>query len=268
MHRRLKQLAGKKLNEGSMSGLVEGVPLTAVTAEVFVPAVIPVFDGESEEALALRYSQKPRQKPSLVYEFTRDPELLHQYYRIFNSQCRVVSSLEYLEKEEQYNKRSHIMVVREGNLVVGGARITINTPRQNHPLPLEIGEFRLTSLFPDLEAKQQRYAEFSRLAVLPDYRGADVLRQIIINVYRKCVALDIHYIFAAAPLVNGRSYRQICKAIGLTDAKVYMDIDIPPAPGFEEVKDYLFAVEIFKSLPGIEMTEPVVGVNNAALTVA
>lgn len=242
-----------------MSGIVEGASLAAGVPELFDPAKIvsaTLLNGESEEGLAMRFGRKGKPKLALTYEFTRDPGLLHQYYRIYNAECRVVNMPEFRMAEDKYNKRSEIMVVRLGNLVVGGARITIRTPRLDEPLPLEIGEFRLNSVFPELTTKQMRYAEFSRLAVLPDYRGADVLREIIINVYRRCVALDINYIFAAAPLVNGRSYRQICKAIGLNEAAVHMHVDIPPAPGFEEVKDYLFSVVIYKSLPNIE--EPAV----------
>lgn len=219
-----------------MLGNVEGQSQSAASEVVSVP----LFDGESEEALALRFGRKAPVKHALVYEFTREPDLLHQYFRVYQSECRMIP--EFLKDEEEYNRKSHILVVRDGNLVVGGARLFIKSPRLQKKFLLELAGFDLNAHFPELDAKQMRYAELSRLVLLPDYRKMNILKEVLFHIGRKCVSMNLDVFFAAAPMTNVRFYKMICNGFGYSNATVHQGIDIPPDPGFEEVKDYLFSV--------------------------
>lgn len=201
---------------------------------------IPVFNCEGEEALALRFGKKSKEKQNLVFEFTREPDLIHQYFRIYQSECRMIP--EFLKDEEEYNRKSHILVVRDGNMVIGGARLFIKSPRLQKKFLLELAGFDLNSHFPELDAKQMRYAELSRLVLLPDYRKMNILKEVLFHIGRKCVAMDLDVFFAAAPVANVRFYKLICNGFGYNEATIHYNIDIPPDPGFEEVKDYLFSV--------------------------
>lgn len=227
-----------------MTGLNEGALPLADPREVFDSSVViasTAIDGAGEEELFRRYKRIPKKKQNPTIEFTREPTLIHQYLEIYHSECRIIP--EFLEAEEEYNSRSQILVVRVGNLVVGGGRLFVVTPRTRKKLLLELAGFTLDKCFPDLENKQMTYAEISRLVLLPDFRGEDVLRKIFVQLHRKCVALGVDIFFAAAPLANVRSYRKILKSIGVTEAEVHLHIEIPPDPGFEEIKDYLLSAK-------------------------
>jgi len=231
----------------------EGLSLTGVDVNFGVPGAvvvnaIPDFNSESEESLALRYGRPAKKLEELTFEFTRDPALLHQYRNLYESECRVVFEIpQFRDAEEEYNHKSYILIARQGKLCVGGGRLTVSTPRKPQSLPLEINNFRLRDHFPSLEQKQMRYGELSRLVLLPEFRTGSITRQLFRGMYRKSLALDLDMVFAAAPLVNVRTYRQHCLAIGLKEAKVHLDVQVPPYPTFEEVKDYLFSVVVDKS---------------------
>lgn len=247
-------MAKQKMDEGPMSGLVEGMQPQAAAVEVFDPAVvienIPAFDGESEEALALRFGRKPRKAPALTFEFTRDPALLHQYFRLYESECRVVDIPEFRRAEEEYNKRGYFLVVRQGNHCVGGARISVSSPRHPMKLPMEIGSFRLSQVFAELKTREMTYAELSRLVLLPEFRNGVVTREMFYHFYRKSLALGVQMMFAACPISNARMYRVNCKAVGLEQTLIHTGVELPPYPTFEEVKDYLISAVIEKNPVG------------------
>lgn len=230
-----------------MLNLGEMVPSMVVPKHILVKAIreVPasVYDAQNEEeVLLLRHKHKRQERQKLTIEFTRDPALIHQYCRLYNDECRIVP--EFVEAEQELNRKSHILVVRQGDLVVGGGRLFVTSPRKNKELPLELEDFRVADHFPELTLKQMTYGEISRLVVLPDFRGEEMLKDIIVNMHRKCVSQGVDVLFAAAPLINVRSYRKISRSIGIKEVGIVMDIEIPPYPGFEEVKDYLFRAVI------------------------
>ncbi len=238
-----------------MLDLSETVPSTVVPQHILVKAIreVPtsVFDAQNEEeVLALRHRHKRQNRQALTFEFSRDPALLHQYFRLYESECRVVDVPQFCNAEEEYNRKGHIIVVRKGNQCIGGARISVRSPRNPAPLPLEIGNFRLDSLFPELCAKEMHYAELSRLVLLPEFRTGDITRELFYHFYRKSLAIGIHMMFAAAPLSNARMYRVNCKAVGLRQTTIHTEIDLPPYPGFEDVKDYLISAVIEQNAVG------------------
>lgn len=217
------------------------------TAELDIVAAISDTDSPNEKELERRFARAPKRREGMTFEFTRDPSLLHQFCELYETECRVVSLPTYYAAENDYNQKGHILVVRQGKLCVGGARLSVKTPRQPNALPLEINGFKLSDHFPELEQKQMRYGELSRLVIMPDFRKGDLTREIFRHMYRKSLALDLDMVFAAAPLINVRAYRNQCLAIGLTHPKVHTDIEVPPYPTHEDVKDYLFSVVVEKS---------------------
>ena len=231
-----------------MSDALEG-PLEAVRSldNVFPSSMgnlmPPLETQEGSLSLRFRKNRKSYDKSELVYEFTRDPALLHQYTMLYKAECRVANDPEFQKADEELTRKSLVFVVRSGSLVVGGARITIKTPRHNILLPLEIGEFRLEKVFPELAIRQMRYAEFSRIVLLPDYRADGIMVEMFSMFCRKSIAAYLDVFFAAAPLVNTRMFSYCCNRVpGLEQHKTYREIELPPYPGFEEVKDYLFCI--------------------------
>lgn len=202
-----------------------------------------------ENALYRRYTAKPKLLTDITFEFTRDPVLLHQYRELYERECRVAYHVPgFREAESKYNSKSHILVVRRGNLCIGGGRLSIRTPRKTDPLPLELDGFKLEDALPELKHKQMRYGEFSRLVLLPEFRDGDTTLMMWRHFYRKCVALNLDVVFAAAPLPNLRSYRKNTTMIGIKESQIHMDIDIPLYPSHEYVKDYLLSMVVDKVL--------------------
>lgn len=201
---------------------------------------------EREEALARRYSRKPL--PPLAFEFTRDPAYLHQYYRLRENEYNAFYGINPLSGAEcEHDHTGHIMVVRMGNQIVGGARINTKTPRKRNLLPMEINGFRLENYFPQLERKQLSYGQACSMVLLPEFRGGDIVREMVKRVCTKGAALNLAVLFATCPISNARLYKQACVSIGLVDTKVHLDIEMPLYEYLEEIKLYLLSIPLDKA---------------------
>src|SRR5690348_12733151 len=85
------------------------------------------FLEQLQASILRRLSKTPlsREEP-IVYEFTNDRALLHQYYRIRENMYRKVFHTDkFVGAEDVHDKISHILVARRGKLVIGGCRLTI-----------------------------------------------------------------------------------------------------------------------------------------------
>lgn len=235
--------------------LIEGIAASEMGYNVSTPGAVVAsssvpFDGESEEALALRYGRARRKsiQKNLIFEFTRDPALLHQYYGIYEEQFRAVhNATRYSHSEEdEHDRHGHIVVARIGNQCVGGARLSVKTPRQPHLLPVELNDFRLEHHFPELAQKQMRYGQVGRFCLLPDFRGGQNTRMLLWHLYRKAAALNLDIIFGTAPMSNARVYLQNFAAMNLKEPKLHQDIELPRYPMCEEIKFYLVSLDMHK----------------------
>jgi hypothetical protein len=199
--------------------------------------------SHEEEALQRRYSRTPY--PELTFEFTRDPGLLHQYYRLRAQEYIAVHGLkDFPATESKHDRTGHIMVARMGNFCVGGARIDVTTPRLSRLLPMEADTFRLKKHFPYLQHKQMSYCQVSGFALLSGFHGSAVTREMIGRVLEKAAALSMHMLFAACPMLNARLYRQSCASNGWKDSQIHYDIELPDDPSTEGIKLYLFSVPL------------------------
>ena len=214
----------------------------ASASPMFMPSPL---NCESEQATAAPLGQRTTDTENLVCEFTRDECLLEQYYRLYKSECRVIKDIPSFQKSENdQNHNSHIIVVRKGKLCVGGARLTISTPIQPRTLPMEISGFKLATHFSELQNGRISYGELSRLVILPELRNGDLTRRMLWALYHMATAVGMKKMFAVAPLTNVRHYKRNAALMGLTHSNIFLNIDIPPYPGFEDVKDYLLAIDI------------------------
>ncbi|MDE3060927.1 MAG: hypothetical protein KGJ06_07940, partial [Pseudomonadota bacterium] len=81
---------------------------------------------EMYASLQRRFGRTPRLPEPIVYEFTNDRALLHQYYRIREIMYRKVFNTEkFVGEEDVHDKVSHILIARRGRLVIGGCRLTV-----------------------------------------------------------------------------------------------------------------------------------------------
>ncbi|HLG63075.1 MAG TPA: GNAT family N-acetyltransferase [Ktedonosporobacter sp.] len=200
-----------------------------------------------EEALRRHYSRNPY--PELTFEFTRDPGLLHQYYRIRSDEYKAVHRVHLLATEGEEDRGSHILVVRRDNFCVGGIRINTRNPRKNYLLPIEIADFRLEKHFPQLLHGQMGYCQFGALVLLPEFRGAGITTELFRRVHNKAVALNCKMMFLFAPVFMVEHYRQIFISLRLK-ATIHYEIDLPTYPNLEEFQNHLVSVVTDESLVG------------------
>jgi hypothetical protein len=179
---------------------------------------------------------KPREQKEISYEFTNDPALLHQYYRLREEMFISVWGLNhYSGSEDIYDNGSHILISRRGLQVVGGIRLTISSAAQRQQLPIEGMGIDLQSLFPELDLKNSTYCELSRLAILPEFRDGDMVGQGGVHWVRRAIAEGVDYAFNIAPVPLARNYRQSMQNYGF-QWKIRNDIKIADRESFEGIK--------------------------------
>lgn len=250
-----------------MSTTIDQVPATQ--SGLVPPPLSPDF--EMDQAAIRKYTRKPL--PELVFEFTRDPAYLHQYYEIRKNEYNEVYGRLFsvhsqfsADGDSEQDRDGHILIIRAGNFCVGGARINVKTPRKRDLLPVEVGDFRIEKYFPLLGHKQMSYGQVSGFAVLPEFRGREITQKMFQHLYRKCEALNVDVLFGDTSPIHARFYQANCAVMGL-ETKIHNDIRIPDP----EVHQILFSILIRRSLdysffmPSEENNKPrEVAVNNSA----
>jgi hypothetical protein len=214
--------------------------------QALIPLPLDVYDP-GIRALARRFGRIL--PPELTFEFTRDPGLLHQYYRIRAQEYIAVHGLTgFPDTESKYDRNGFIVVARMGNFCIGGARINTTTSSLSRLLPMETDDFRLKRHFSSLEYKQMSYCQVSGLALLSEFHGSTVTREMINRILHKAASLSMNMLFAACPIFNARLYKQSCALLGWENPHIYYDIELPHDPTTEGIKLYLFSVNINKRL--------------------
>src|ERR1700761_7681262 len=105
---------------------------------------------ELQDSFLRRFKTPLAQEP-IVYEFTNDRALLHQYYRLREIMYRKVFKTEkFVGEEDVHDKLSYILIARRGKLCIGGCRLTIREADEDFSLPMEMPDFKLRNGFPNL----------------------------------------------------------------------------------------------------------------------
>lgn len=198
----------------------------------------------AESYLARRVLKPVRQARPVVYEFTTDAGLLHQYYRLREDMFISVWGLQnFSGTKEPYDDISHIMVARQGLQCIAGGRLTISSPAHPQTLPMEKDDFKLQELLPELNLPECSYGEFSRLAILPEFRAGVVFPEIARRFIRRAIAEGVEYAFNIAPQPLSRSYRQTVQMFGV-EWKIRYDIPVPDREEYEGIKMVLSVMDL------------------------
>lgn len=213
---------------------------------VFPAQGVPEQKAEEAKQLEAELEQRYRRTPGLhtdvVFEFTRDPAYLQQYYamraRIYTEKWQ----LEHFPTEpDEFDQRGMILIARKGRQVVAGIRMLIRTPRSTKPLQIEADGIDLQNALPELHLDRVSYCELSRFARLPDYRGGDFAIQINRALKRKAIAHGVKYGFMLAPVSQTRSYRVINRHEG----EEYVICDQVPIPDHEDFEGIRMMLSYF-----------------------
>lgn len=170
-------------------------------------------------------------KDKLRYIFAKDEKNLRQYYRLRKIIYNMELGIDLNEGSDEYDPISEVMVVKNKEQCVGGARITIHYPNSNTKLPMESDDFRLKDILSDLNLDNYAYAEFSRLILMPKYRDNKISQRIYKSLNRKARQLGVRYIFVITDKIHARRYILSYRKLGFK-IKILDNVIIP-----NEIKD-------------------------------
>lgn len=109
-------------------------------------------------------------------------EVLRIRHQAFLFAKKIAPETSPAELADEYDKNSVILVARAGGRTVGTVRLA--NSKNGSPLPLE----RYFKLPPDLEEQRGRLSEISKLAILPDFQGSDLVIKFFQEIARMVIA--------------------------------------------------------------------------------
>ena len=194
-----------------------------------------------QESLIRRFSKPDKGVEPVVFEFTEDKALLHQYHLlredIFWSNA---THLEEKNSDEIYDKISEVLVARRGRQVIGACRLTFREGDEKFLLPMETETFQIRDALPELPLDKERHAVISKFAILEEHRAYDILYGLCKILFDRVIATDTYYVFARAETYAlGRNWRLIANSFGAKHTQICNDVDVPENPNVPGVKRYL-----------------------------
>lgn len=182
----------------------------------------------------------------VIYEFTEDPGLLHQYYRLREDRYnRTLKSEGYNWGEDFHDKLSYILIARRNRLCLGGCRLTIREGDETWMLPVENSEFNLRNTFPDLLLDSVRHAEISRFVVMDDNGDeSNIFNGLCKAMYNKVITSDIRYLFAVSSYSLARNWRAVSNSFGVKNTRIIENIHPVEKALGDEVKWHLILSDL------------------------
>jgi hypothetical protein len=169
----------------------------------------------------------------MVVECTTDMQYVEQYYylreNIYKTDLQVTK---FSGEEDEYDRRSFLIIARLGHLCIGGARFTLSTPEAPTPLPIEKDDFSIHDFVPGLD--EVNYCELGRTAVLPKYRDSTCLTRMFQYAIEIAHQHNCKYIFGASPPAVARLFQRTFRHLGYRD-DIRTDINLPVSPEFEHL---------------------------------
>lgn len=209
-----------------------------------LPSTYSLDTEFSEEFLARRYARLTGTPEKIVYDFTQDPGLLFQYYQLREEMFISVWGLKHFcGQKDQFDDTSEILIAHSKRQCVAGGRLTISAPAARQLMPMEKEGLDLVALFPDLKLNECSYGEFSRLSILPEYRGGAVFPEIARRFIKRAIAEGVQYAFNIAPQPLARSYRQTVQLFGL-NWEERKDVVVPEREEYEGIKMVLSVMDL------------------------
>jgi hypothetical protein len=161
-----------------------------------------------------RQAGVPR-KSEIMFEFTRDPAYLHQYYLLrARLESPIASLSQMFAQADAFDARSHILVARKGNQVIAGARLTISSPRLPQSLPMEADSVDVAPLLQHYDLSERKYAEVSAWVIEPEFLNNSLYDKLFYHLNRKMLAAGVVRYFGLAPEFVVKQFRQMMRGRG------------------------------------------------------
>lgn len=179
----------------------------------------------------------------LTYECGRGQDVLCAYLNLRRELYAKEMGLGgLLGHEDNYDRESEIIVFKYKSRVIGGGRLT-TSDYGKVSLPMETKDFVLSKAVRGLSKSSNNFAEFSRLAVLPEYRENVYLEKIYKIVYSVCKERYLRYLFAVAPVLQARNSALLCKRLGLP-MRVLGSVEVPSRARYGHIQMHLMRMDI------------------------
>jgi hypothetical protein len=214
-----------------------------------IKADLNTLDDIKEVSLLNRFTKDRRNNEEVVYEFTKDPALLHQYFAIreyvYKNVQKEMNFEDFSEEESFYDETGMILIARKGKECIGGVRLNYRTPENPIPLSEEDEGFVFSDVYP-LNPLQDSYAEISRMVMMPGHDTYEHTKTFTRMLHEKCIELKIEYVFVLSTIVNARNFRKMARGHGY-DCTLFSDIKIPHRKIFRDTKFYLLCSRVAKT---------------------
>ncbi len=174
------------------------------------------------------------------FKWTKDPDLLLQYFKIREEAYREYLGLNnFRGKLDAIDSHSHELVaVKNDNQVIGGARLTINDNSLKAKLPMESDDFILREVFPEYNLDKNRYCEFSKTLLTRGYRKEDYFLNLCNTLVKKAQTFNTKYIFIIAPKLQTLRYMNIATLLNIPN-ETCSDISLPYMSSYDGMAIYL-----------------------------
>ncbi len=187
---------------------------------------------------------KPSEENGFVYEFTTDKNLLNQYYEIREACYKKDWGLKVFSGvEDSHDRHGDILIVREGEKVVGGGRVVFrysNSPENR--LPLETEDFLLHELLPEIGSERIMIGEIGRIAVSHEYRGGK-LSKIGLYLFAKAQSYACRYLTMVTPVRQALTYRKLGKRLG-ADIRIIENVPVAEHPYHNNIEMKLLVCDL------------------------
>ncbi|MEH6357487.1 MAG: hypothetical protein V7745_00755 [Pseudomonadales bacterium] len=184
---------------------------------------------------------------SITFEFSKQEGLLKQYYKLREECFRNELGLEAFDgTEDLFDQTGHILIFRDGDICIGGVRITGCSLFGRSLVPLEQKGLDISQMLPQLSLTLAPYCQWERLVLRPEYRGIDMLKGICKALIRGCASLGYHYAFNVTGIKRARLYKRVHSNLGF-DYEIYNQLEMPVENDFSHLEHLLSIAHIPKA---------------------
>ena len=194
--------------------------------------------------------------------FSQNDIYLNTYFKVREHCYRHVDGgpKDFDGSRDAYDEQADVIIVKYEDKVIGGARIVGSTRENRVFLPMESQNFQLNDIFPSYNLSEKGYCEFSRLAILKEYRSMELLNYVCGALIRKTIERGYDYLFAFTPLIQARTYRTVAHNLNLPRSyNIHMRLNAPQKDEKEvgDLKMYLSSL-LLPSSHEMKGTSPLV----------
>lgn len=176
---------------------------------------------------------------TVQYELTNDQTMLKQYFALRERSFRHELGLtDFDGSEDHWDRRSHILIARDGERCVAGVRITGRYPLLRGKLPVEEEGLDVSAALPHVPVARTACCQWGRLVVDPDYRDWDFFADFGRQIIRFSELLGFSYSVAVTGMQQARFYKRLYSSMGYR-FEIFKEVVVPAEKGFDQLPHLL-----------------------------